>query len=276
MSIPNSLTPRPDWQDAPHWANWLTCSKSLGWVWHERRPVYDYRTPAWKSSSLQEPTGTEPPGGPVRFSTLCERLPRNLPEPSEGEGELPPGSKTSDPPTPPASGDFGHDRGRAYGDNHDTLAEELHREAEERAQKAREQEKLQEEAEEEARRQQNAALQQQLQVHLELTLTQGQETPGPEPTLPHEPEKAQEVEGLDQALEFESDPERVHAEAYDREFQSRVQRSVEAVKRAQTFEKKLEIEPEVDIGNQAKESEQQGLWRPSQGREVDRDQGLER
>ena len=29
---------KPDWKDAPKWANWLAMDGNGGWYWHERRP----------------------------------------------------------------------------------------------------------------------------------------------------------------------------------------------------------------------------------------------
>lgn len=32
---------RPDWKDAPAWANWLTCGYSGSWVWHSDEPIFE-------------------------------------------------------------------------------------------------------------------------------------------------------------------------------------------------------------------------------------------
>lgn len=29
---------KPDWKDAPEWANWLALDDDGDWVWHESRP----------------------------------------------------------------------------------------------------------------------------------------------------------------------------------------------------------------------------------------------
>lgn len=29
---------KPDWKDAPEWANWLAMDSDGGWWWHEKKP----------------------------------------------------------------------------------------------------------------------------------------------------------------------------------------------------------------------------------------------
>ena len=40
---------KPDWEDAPEWANWLAMDRDGDWVWHERKPV--------KEKNYWRPTG---------------------------------------------------------------------------------------------------------------------------------------------------------------------------------------------------------------------------
>ena len=30
---------KPDWKDAPEWANWLACDYDGVWVWYEKKPI---------------------------------------------------------------------------------------------------------------------------------------------------------------------------------------------------------------------------------------------
>ena len=30
---------KPDWKDAPEWANWIALDSDLCWCWHEQKPV---------------------------------------------------------------------------------------------------------------------------------------------------------------------------------------------------------------------------------------------
>jgi hypothetical protein len=38
---------RPNWDDAPYWANWLACDKYSGWHWHKNKPFIDVS--GWES-----------------------------------------------------------------------------------------------------------------------------------------------------------------------------------------------------------------------------------
>lgn len=31
---------KPDWKDAPEWANWLAMDDSGAWYWHEEKPEW--------------------------------------------------------------------------------------------------------------------------------------------------------------------------------------------------------------------------------------------
>lgn len=31
---------KPDWKDAPEWADWLAMDSDNAWFWHELKPVY--------------------------------------------------------------------------------------------------------------------------------------------------------------------------------------------------------------------------------------------
>lgn len=63
---------KPDWKDAPEWANWLACDDyNRGWYWYEKKPVQKSfywnvenqndrfekvkRTDKWKESLEQRP-----------------------------------------------------------------------------------------------------------------------------------------------------------------------------------------------------------------------------
>lgn len=44
---------KPDWKDAPEWANWLALDPSSGnWRWHEHEPYMTFvgKSASWKSS----------------------------------------------------------------------------------------------------------------------------------------------------------------------------------------------------------------------------------
>ena len=30
---------KPDWKDAPEWANWLAMEEDGSWYWHENKPI---------------------------------------------------------------------------------------------------------------------------------------------------------------------------------------------------------------------------------------------
>lgn len=39
---------KPDWKDAPEWAEWLAQDKTGSWYWHEYKP-YHHRMDFWSS-----------------------------------------------------------------------------------------------------------------------------------------------------------------------------------------------------------------------------------
>lgn len=32
---------KPDWKDAPEWAQWLACDEECGWWWYQKKPIFD-------------------------------------------------------------------------------------------------------------------------------------------------------------------------------------------------------------------------------------------
>ena len=38
---------KPDWKDAPEWAQWLAMDSDGSWRWHEHRPTLFDRCHAW-------------------------------------------------------------------------------------------------------------------------------------------------------------------------------------------------------------------------------------
>ena len=56
---------KPDWKDAPEWANFLSGDTEFGWVWHEVEPTVE-ESPAsrkfvWTSPGKSQSTKNEPP-----------------------------------------------------------------------------------------------------------------------------------------------------------------------------------------------------------------------
>lgn len=49
---------RPEWKDAPEWAEWLSCDPSGCWRWHFNRPTLEWISDEWL------PAGTTPPPRP--------------------------------------------------------------------------------------------------------------------------------------------------------------------------------------------------------------------
>ena len=35
------MKPKPDWNDAPEWAQYLTQDRDGTWIWHEDKPSYE-------------------------------------------------------------------------------------------------------------------------------------------------------------------------------------------------------------------------------------------
>lgn len=38
---------KPDWQDAPPWAQWLAMDEDGGWWWHESKPTLELDSGFW-------------------------------------------------------------------------------------------------------------------------------------------------------------------------------------------------------------------------------------
>lgn len=38
---------KPDWKDAPEWANWLAMDPDGGWCWFEKEPWYSHSNSCW-------------------------------------------------------------------------------------------------------------------------------------------------------------------------------------------------------------------------------------
>lgn len=47
---------KPDWKDAPEWANWVAMDSNGLWFWYEKEPVtVDYREWICSGKALQVP-----------------------------------------------------------------------------------------------------------------------------------------------------------------------------------------------------------------------------
>lgn len=57
---------KPDWKDAPEWANWLAMDYNHEWFWHENEPFIDHRV--WESGRIQS-------AGVVDFKKTLEKRP---------------------------------------------------------------------------------------------------------------------------------------------------------------------------------------------------------
>jgi hypothetical protein len=49
---------KPDWKDAPHWANYLAMNEDGGWYWYKNGPVEDYGR--WYAGGLFMIAGAKP------------------------------------------------------------------------------------------------------------------------------------------------------------------------------------------------------------------------
>ena len=42
---------KPNWKDAPEWANWLAMDEDGTWCWYERMPRSNFQSNKWQSGS---------------------------------------------------------------------------------------------------------------------------------------------------------------------------------------------------------------------------------
>ena len=49
-----SVLRKPEWKDAPPWAEYLACDDGLIWHWYEEEPVYNWEHGAWKNGGYYE------------------------------------------------------------------------------------------------------------------------------------------------------------------------------------------------------------------------------
>jgi hypothetical protein len=43
---------KPDWKDAPEWANYLAMDRDGLWAWHENKPITEKGVSVWMSSDF--------------------------------------------------------------------------------------------------------------------------------------------------------------------------------------------------------------------------------
>lgn len=72
---------KPDWKDAPEWAQWLAMDGDGRWVWYDRKPFFDDADEIWqqpfnKDNTAEYATGVPDCDGPdwdQAFDTLERR-----------------------------------------------------------------------------------------------------------------------------------------------------------------------------------------------------------